>query len=57
MLGFFIAHTQGNRGLVCWFTRGCVPCGIVYGKILWETVVQSLISLTLRLGKLTLKWV
>jgi hypothetical protein len=28
-------------------------CGIVYGKILRENLVQSLISLTLRLDKLT----
>jgi hypothetical protein len=33
---------------------GWAVCGIVYGKILLETVVQSLISLTLRLGKLSL---
>jgi hypothetical protein len=38
-----------------WFTMQWKGCGIVYGKKRRETLVQSVISLTLRLGKLGLQ--
>ena len=55
-LGFFVAQTPLQLGTFDWFTAGLQPCGIVYGKILLENLVQSLISLTLRLDKLTINF-
>jgi hypothetical protein len=48
----FQALRGQQNATIGWFTKGRKPCGIVYGKILLENLVQSLISLTLRLGKL-----